>query len=172
MSGKKAAETIKHEVVWVPIDSVIPYESNAKTHPEDQIQRLMKMMAKGFDQPIVVDAQRIILKGHGRLQAAKKLGMKEVPCVIRADLTEDEVIAHRLGDNKNAESPWDMAFAIPELNYLHDQDFDMDLTGFLNWDPDKPLEKVKTYEGSQELSPDAFDKFDCKCPRCGFEFNK
>jgi len=89
----------------MPLDSIKPYMHNAKTHPEEQILKLMDQIDKtGFDVPITVDKSNVIITGHGRLIAANRLKMKEVPVIVRDDLDEYEVIAKRLADNKVAES--------------------------------------------------------------------
>ena len=86
---------------YVDIAAVKPYVRNAKKHPPEQIQRLAKQIDKfGFDQPIVVDKDMVIIKGHGRREAALSLGMKEVPVVVADHLTEDEARLARIADNK------------------------------------------------------------------------
>lgn len=167
----------KHEIVWLPIKDVKPYENNAKKHPPEQVARLVKMLAKGFDQPIVVDANYVIIKGHGRLAAAKKLKLKQVPVIVRRDLSEDEVKAHRIGDNKNAESEFDLELLKIDMDSLVLTDVDLDLTGFPDWNP-ADLEAGQTHvegkeqTGSKELSEGDFQEFSHQCPRCGFEFDR
>lgn len=111
------------------IVKIKPYHKNAKKHPEKQIQQIAESIkAFGFNQPIVIDKNNEIVVGHGRYEAAKLLGLTDVP-VIRADqLTEEQVKAYRLADNKLNESEWDMTLAIEELKGLSDEM--IDLTGF------------------------------------------
>lgn len=86
---------------------LIPYALNAKKHPAEQINRIAASINEfGFDQPIVVDKKGTIIKGHGRCEAAIKLGLKSVPVIV-ADLSDAMVKAARLADNKVAESGWD-----------------------------------------------------------------
>lgn len=144
---KKSAQAEDRSFVPVleerPLETLKPYPGNAKTHPQDQIERLKKMLAKGPDQPIVVDAHGVIIKGHGRLEAAKQLGWKTFPVVVRTDLTEEEARAHRLGDNQNALSPLDMDLVSAEMEYLLTTGIDLDLTGFPDWKaPELPSEPL------------------------------
>lgn len=85
------------------IDKVKPYELNSKKHDENQVEGIVKSIERfGFDQPIVVDKDGVIIKGHGRRLASIKLGLKQVPVLVRSDLTEDQVKAARLVDNRTA----------------------------------------------------------------------
>ena len=118
-------------VEWRDPSSLIPYINNAKTHPAEQIAKIAASIAAfGFDQPIVIDEQGIIIKGHGRLEASLRLGLNSVPVVIRTDLTPSEVKAARLADNKTAESPWDEELLRLELGALQEHGFDLEITGF------------------------------------------
>jgi DNA modification methylase len=112
----------------VSIGELKPYELNAKKHPKKQIQQVANSIkAFGFNQPIVVDKDNVVIVGHGRLEAAKLLGLKEVP-VLKVDLTDDQAKAYRLADNKLNESEWDMKLVIEELKDLSEPM--LDLTGF------------------------------------------
>ncbi len=118
-------------VEYWDISRVIPYINNTKKHPPEQVDKLASMIAEyGFDVPIVVDGDGVIIKGHGRLQAFKKLNAAIVPVVVRNDLTPAQVKAARIADNKIAESEWDMDLLKLELEELKELDFDLDLTGF------------------------------------------
>lgn len=113
------------------VERLIPYERNTKKHPEEQIEKLAKSLKEfGWDQPIVVDADGVIIKGHGRRLAALHLGLKKVPVVKRDDLTPEQVKALRIADNKVAETDHDVAMLEQELRELQDVEFDM--SDFLN----------------------------------------
>lgn len=111
-----------------PIDQIRPYDKNAKKHPDKQVIQVANSIKEfGFNQPIVVDKNGVIIVGHGRFLASHFLGLKEVP-VLELDLSEEKAKAYRLADNKLNESDWDMALVIAELKEL---DLGMvDLTGF------------------------------------------
>lgn len=112
------------------ISNLKPYSRNAKKHSKQQIDLIAKSIKEfGFRQPIVIDKNKEIIIGHARLEAAKQLGLKEVPVIDASDLTPQQVKALRLADNKLAElAQWDMNLAIEELKGLDDNL--IDLTGF------------------------------------------
>lgn len=127
-------KTFEPDVVWRDPADLTPYAHNAKTHPDGQIDRIAGSIAEyGFDQPIVVDADGVIIKGHGRRLAALRLGLKSVPVIVRADLTPAQVKAARLLDNKSAESDWDLDALVIDLRALKDEGFD----GPLGFDEDE-----------------------------------
>lgn len=111
----------------IAVKDLIPYEKNTKKHDETQIANVAESIKQyGFVQPIVVDKDNVVVIGHCRLLAAKKLKMQEVPCVCVDDLTEEQVKALRIVDNKSNESPWDFDFLADELADLDLSDFDFD----------------------------------------------
>lgn len=96
------------KIIWKNIDELRPYERNAKKHPEEQVQYVANSLERfGWRQPVVIDKDDVIVVGHGRVLAAKKLGWEKVPCELADDLTDDEIKAYRLADNKTNESDWD-----------------------------------------------------------------
>lgn len=118
------------EVIYLSPNELIPYEHNAKLHPDSQVKQIAASIKQfGFRQPIVVDANNVVVIGHGRLLAAKELGLNEVPVVRADDLTEKQIKALRLADNKTNESAWDFTELEAELNELA-LDFDMGEFGF------------------------------------------
>jgi len=114
------------------ISKITPYIKNAKLHPKKQVEKVAASIKEfGFNQPIVIDRQGVIIVGHGRFEAAKLLGMTDVP-VVEVDLTEEQAKAYRLADNKLNESEWDMKLAVDELKELSEEmqvltGFDLDL---------------------------------------------
>ena len=111
----------------IAVKDLIPYEKNTKKHDDVQISNVAESIKQyGFVQPIVIDKNNVVVIGHCRLLAAKKLKMQEVPCVCVDDLTEEQVKALRIVDNKSNESPWDFDFLADELADLDLSDFDFD----------------------------------------------
>lgn len=109
------------------LDTIKPYEKNAKKHDQTQIDNVAESIRQyGFVQPIVADRDGVIVIGHCRALGAKKLGLKEVPCVCVDDLTEEQVNALRLVDNKSNESDWDFDLLADELPELDLSAFDFD----------------------------------------------
>lgn len=107
------------DVKMVDIKLIKPYANNAKKHPKEQIEKLSKHIEHvGWDQPIVVDENNIILKGHGRLLAAKALKLDKVPVVVKLDLSETQKKSCRIADNKLAETEWDFEFLKHDLDFL------------------------------------------------------
>ena len=120
----------KMDIIYLPPGDLTPYAKNAKRHPDDQVQHIANSIREfGFRQPIVVDADNVVVIGHGRLLAAKKLGLDAVPVVRADDLTEAQIKALRLADNKTNESEWDFGLLDAELVDLS-LDFDMADFGF------------------------------------------
>lgn len=118
------------KIVYLPPGDLVPYEHNAKRHPPEQVEHIANSIREfGFRQPIVVDADNVVVIGHGRLMAAQRLGLETVPVVRADDLTEEQIKALRLADNKTNESEWDMQELLAELSEL-EMDFDMSLFGF------------------------------------------
>lgn len=111
------------DIQKTPISSIKPYKFNAKSHPPEQIGRIEQSIKQfGFRQPLVIDKDLNLIIGHGRLLAAQKLGYDYVPCVITEDLTDEQVKALRLADNKTAESEWDTEKLLKSLEEIHDID--------------------------------------------------
>lgn len=125
------------------LTDIKPYPKNAKQHPKKQVGQIAASIKEfGFNQPIVVDKNNVIIVGHGRYEAAKLLGLTDVP-VVQVDLTEEQAKAYRLADNKLNESDWDMDLVIEELKELSEPM--QELTGFdrdLLIEPDEKDDEV------------------------------
>ena len=121
---------------------IVPYAKNAKKHDNRQINNVAESIKQyGFVQPIVIDRDGVIVIGHCRALAAKKLGMKEVPCVCVEDLTPEQVNALRIVDNKSNESPWDLDILSDELAELDLSAFDFDFGVSLDEDDTEQKER-------------------------------
>ena len=120
------------QIKRVDIKKLIPYVNNAKQHSEDQITRIASSIREfGFVNPVIIDKEFNIIAGHGRVMAAKKLELTEVPCLFVEGLTEAQRKAYILADNRLGElAEWDMELVTSELEMLDELDFDIDLTGF------------------------------------------
>jgi hypothetical protein len=114
------------------VESLVPYAKNARQHSDAQIAQIAgSIKAFKFRSPIVVTSDGGIVCGHGRVLAARKLGMAEVPCVYADDLSENERRAYILADNKIAENAtWDQEMLNIELDDLFSQGFDLQIAGF------------------------------------------
>ena len=120
------------QVVYQPVADLIPYVSNARTHSEDQVAQIAASIREfGFTNPILVDGSNGIIAGHGRLQAARKLGLAKVPTIELHGLSDTQRRAYILADNKLAlNAGWDNELLALELGDLAELDFDLSLIGF------------------------------------------
>lgn len=142
---------MEYAVEFIKVKDIKPYEKNAKKHPQEQIEYIKNSIKEfGFRQNLVIDKDNVIIIGHGRLEAAKQLGLEYVPCIKAEDLTEDQIKALRLADNKVAESEWDFDLLDSELDDIFD--IDMGDFGFdLNFDDDKTTEEIVEDEVPEEV---------------------
>lgn len=136
------------EMQEVSLDLLKPYERNAKIHGEEQIELLMNSIREfGFLSPCLVERDTFnLIAGHGRVEAAKRLGMEKVPCVFVEDITEEQRRAYILADNRLTElGTWDMDMVNIELGELDDMGFDVSVTGF-DLEADQPEISEDEYE--------------------------
>lgn len=128
----KAAWFMPEQMVRVPIGELVPYARNARTHSESQIVQIRASLREfGFVNPVIIDSDRNIIAGHGRVLAAKAEGMTEVPCVLVEHLTDAQRRAYILADNRLAEqSGWDTEMLALELGEIKADGMDLALTGF------------------------------------------
>lgn len=143
---------------------IVPYERNAKKHDKRQITNVAESIRQyGFVQPIVVDANGVIVIGHCRALAAKQLGMDIVPCVCVDDLTTEQVKALRLVDNKTNESEWDLEMLTDELQdvVLDGFDFSFGVETALNDNIDDFFVDAEEKQKQAKI---------IKCPHCGETF--
>ena len=115
-----------------PVADLIPYARNSRTHNEEQIAQIMASIKEfGFTNPILIGSDNVIIAGHGRLLAAQRLGLTEVPVICLPNLTETQRKALVIADNKIAlNAGWDEEMLAPEMTELSEADFDLDLLGF------------------------------------------
>lgn len=115
-----------------PVADLIPYARNSRTHNEEQIAQIMASIKEfGFTNPILIGSDNVIIAGHGRLLAAQRLGLKEVPVIRLPDLTETQRKALVIADNKIAlNAGWDEEMLALEMKELEESDFNLDILGF------------------------------------------
>ena len=111
---------------------LIPYANNSRTHSDEQVLQIASSIKEfGFLNPVIIDADNGIIAGHGRVMAAKKLGIDELPCIDASHLTEAQKKAYIIADNKLAlNAGWDDEILRIEFDALKELDFDLELTGF------------------------------------------
>ncbi|MGZ8497400.1 MAG: ParB/Srx family N-terminal domain-containing protein [Candidatus Binatia bacterium] len=132
-----------NEFQWWPIDQITPYEKNAKLHDDEQIDSLAHIIDEfGFNQPIVVDEQGVIIAGHGRRLAALKLGYDSAPVTVVKGLSEEKKKAYRIADNMVSRGGYDEALLADEIMGLASaDDFDLSLLGMGNEELDDLIDK-------------------------------
>ena len=160
----------EEKIVYKNIEDLIPYENNPRLN-DNGVEALAESIKEfGFKVPIIIDTDGVIVAGHTRLKACKKLGIEEVPCIVADDLTDEQIKAFRLADNKVAEfADWDFEKLEAELEDIKDKGL---FTGFHDFeiesltsgiDVDKFFEDAEEHEKKEHL---------ITCPHCGKTFEK
>jgi ParB-like chromosome segregation protein Spo0J len=163
------------KIVQKPVDKLIPYVNNSRTHSDEQIAQIAASIKEfGWTNPILVDGENGIIAGHGRLMAARKLGYTEVPTIELKDLTETQRKAYIIADNRLAlNAGWDNEILTIELNDLLADGFALEMLGFDSGEIQSLIsEEEENYPDSsaKEIDVDDF-QMGHQCPKCGFEFD-
>jgi site-specific DNA-methyltransferase (adenine-specific) len=140
---------MKQKIVYKSVKELVPYARNSRTHSDEQVAQIMASIKEfGFTNPILTDGGNGIIAGHGRVIAAQRMGLDEVPTIELSHLTEAQKKAYIIADNKLAlNSGWDEEMLAIEIQELHDLGYDLDLTGF---SMDELLEMDINLEGALE----------------------
>lgn len=152
------------QIIKIEIDELVLYENNAKIHSDYQIGLIAKSIEQfGFLNPILVDENKNVIAGHGRIEAAKHLNFKEIDAIVIEGLNDTQRRAYILADNKLSElAEWDEKIVAQELKDLHDADFDTDVTGFLYEEIDFSFLSEK-----EKAQPKKVNEIqECQCPKC------
>lgn len=120
------------KVINVPLEQLIPYNNNSRTHSEQQILQIAASIKEfGFTNPVLIDNSNGIIAGHGRVAAARLLGIDKIPCIELPNLTKAQIKAYVIADNQIAlNSGWDVNLLAIELEQLMEENFNLDLLGF------------------------------------------
>jgi ParB-like chromosome segregation protein Spo0J len=151
------------EIVNIAVDKLVPYENNPRNNTE-AIQYVANSIKEfGFKVPLVIDEDNVVICGHTRLLAAKQLGLKDVPCVVADDLTDEQIKAFRLADNKVGEiATCDLDKLRLELDFL---DFNMEEFGFIEAMEEPDITDFLEDHESKPKEPKTV-----VCPDCGHAF--
>lgn len=145
-------------IVNTPLEELSPYKNNARTHSNEQVDQIVESIREfGFNNPVLIDSDKTIIAGHGRVMAAEKIGMDTLPCIDLSHLNEAQKKAYIIADNKLAlNAGWDDSILSSELFELKEIDFDIGLTGFSE-DELKELFPEEAKEGltDEDQVPDA-----------------
>lgn len=145
------------EVTYRKVEDLIPYARNARTHSDEQVARIAASIKEfGWTNPIIIDGENGIVAGHGRMLAARKLGLSEVPCIELKNLTETQKRAYILADNRLAlDAGWDNEMLALELGDLKDAGVDLELTGFSDEELDELLATpTESVDGDEDEAPE------------------
>ena len=158
-----------------PIADLIPYVNNARTHSDEQVAQIAASMKEwGWTNPVLVDDAGMIIAGHGRIMAARKLGFTDAPVMVASGWTEAQKKAYVLADNQLATNAgWDAELLSTELRGLDELGFDLGLLGFETSELTALFHDGQFAPGTEdeqgkldELAPKM-----CSCPHCGQEFD-
>lgn len=143
------------DMMMVPVSDLIPYVNNARTHSPEQVMKIRSSLREfGFINPVIIDADKNVIAGHGRLMAAKEEGITEVPCVLVDYLTEAQKKAYILADNRLAmDAGWDEEMLKIEIEALQAESFDVNLTGF----DAKEIADLFADDNKSDVEDDDFD---------------
>ena len=155
----------ERKVVYLGLPDIHPYENNPRKNEEAVEYVANSIREFGFNQPITVDKDHVIVTGHTRYMAAQQLGLVSVPVIILDDLTEEEAKAYRLADNKTGElAGWDFPLLDTELAGI--SELDMSIFGFEMAHNDVDLDTLFTDAEPKEKEPKQI-----QCPHCGMWFD-
>lgn len=151
------------------VAELVPYARNARTHSPEQVDQIAASIREwGWTTPVLVDEEGGLIAGHGRVMAAKKLGIGEIPVMVASGWSDAQKKAYVLADNKLAlNAGWDIDLVQQEVMSLNLSNFDLDLLG---WDGDEVAQLLDP-EGIDKPStnPPSSKKTKTKCPQCGLE---
>jgi ParB-like chromosome segregation protein Spo0J len=158
------------KIETLPTADLIPYARNSRTHSEEQVAQIAGSIREfGFTNPVLIDAENGIIAGHGRVLAAGKLGLKSVPCIRLAHLTETQKRAYIIADNKLAlNAGWDEEMLGLELADLREADFDLGLLGFDAEEIEAALnpQELNFEPGTEDDQGKMDEKNPIECPHC------
>lgn len=163
------------QIEQVAVESLIPYARNSRTHSDEQVAQIAASIKEfGWTNPILIDGESGIIAGHGRLLAARKLGMKEVPVIQLSGMTDTQKRAYIIADNKLAlNSGWDDDLLKLELDDLNLAEFKMELLGFDANELNLAMGLGADFMPGTEQDQGKLDELaQIVCPSCGHEFHK
>jgi ParB-like chromosome segregation protein Spo0J len=159
-------------IEYRPLAGLIPYARNSRTHSDGQVAQIAASIKEfGFTNPVLVDADGGLIAGHGRVLAARKLGLADVPCIALGYLTAAQRKAYVIADNRLAlNAGWDEAMLKLELGDLQGDGFDLELLGFTGDELQALLTGGNFEPGTEEDQGRLDEKSKVSCPNCGHEF--
>lgn len=159
------------KIIEKDINELIPYENNARINDKAIDIVANSIQEFGFKNPCIIDSNNVLVAGHTRVEACKKLGIKKVPCIVADDLTEEQIKAFRIADNSSAQvAEWDMEKLMKELDSI---DYDMAQFGLAEQLEEITNELLKQETNENDYPDQKLKQNETKfhiCPNCGCEF--
>ena len=163
------------KVEYIATSELVPYARNSRTHCDEQVAQIMGSIREfGFTNPVLIDSDCTIIAGHGRVLAATRLELENIPCIRLSHLTDTQRQAYVIADNQLAlKASWDDELLAIELGELNAVEFDLSLLGF---EADE-LEKMLIPKEDEQAAPEDFPEVDDdietehQCPKCGYEWS-
>ena len=143
-------------VIKRAVASLVPYARNSRTHSDEQVSQIMASIREwGWTTPVLITEDGMIVAGHGRVLAAQRLGLEEVPCVVASGWTEAQIRAYVIADNKLAlNAGWDSELLKAEVEDLKASDFLIDLLGFKDWEIEHLLNPAAEWQDDVDAIDD------------------
>ena len=160
----------KYEIVMRSIGELLPYQRNARMHSDLQILKLSESIREfGFTNPVLITGASRIIAGHGRVEAAKKIGLNEIPCILLDHLDETQLKAYTIADNQLPNmATWDFDVLAVEIDELREDGFDLFSLGFTKEELDEMMGSPdEPFVEEEEKKPDSDTTI---CPKCHHEF--
>lgn len=155
------------KITYMNVDELVPYENNPRYNDEAVEKVALSIKEFGFKVPIIIDEDNNIIAGHTRLKASKEIGLEEVPCIMVNDLSEEQIKAFRIADNKVSEfAEWDFSLLEKELEEIENinmEDFGIIETNLHSLDIDDFFQDAEEKEKEPKM---------IKCPHCGEYFEE
>ena len=150
----------------IKVEQLIPYINNPRRNDEAVDKVKASIQEFGFKVPLVIAKNNVVVTGHTRLKAAKQLGMEEVPCVVADDLTEAQIKAFRIADNRVAEyAEWDEELLKIELDELEEMDFDLDSLDMFDFDLDPEEEESQGLDEEKYTTNNNIPQYEITGPK-------
>lgn len=166
---------MKLKIVEIEIDNIKEYENNAKEHPEWQVKQIADSINQfGFNDPIAINKDHVIIEGHGRYQAALMLEMEKIPCIVLSGMTETEEKAYIIAHNKlTMNTGFDLDKLSYELNSLKIDNIDLKITGFNELELQNILDGNELFDNSDYSGEDLKNEYKepskkLICPNCNY----
>lgn len=166
---------MKLKIVEIEIDKIKEYENNAKEHPEWQVKQIADSINQfGFNDPIAINKDHVIIEGHGRYQAALMLEMERIPCIVLSGMTEVEEKAYIIAHNKlTMNTGFDLDKLSYELNSLKIENIDLKITGFNELEFQNILDGNELFDNSDYSGEDLKNEYKepskkLICPNCNY----